>query len=118
MPGIKLLVCGGRDYSDRETLFHRLDSIHGQRPINIIIEGGAQGADSLARAWARSRGVLVATVPALWDKRGRGSGPQRNAAMLSLNPDGVLAFPGGRGTANMVQQAKDSGLKVVDVKNG
>lgn len=117
MPGIKLLVCGGRDYSDRETLFHRLDSIHGQRPIHIIIEGGASGSDALARSWARSRGVHVATVAALWDRRGRGAGPQRNSAMLSLGPDGVLAFPGGRGTANMVQQAKDAGVKVVEVKS-
>lgn len=117
MPGIKLLVCGGRDYSDRNKAFSKLDYIHCQRNISVIIEGGAQGADSLARAWARSRGVICATVNAVWDKRGRGAGPQRNAAMLSLNPDGVLAFPGGRGTANMVQQAKDAGVKVVEVKS-
>lgn len=116
MPGIKLLVCGGREYSDRERAFARLDSIHGQRPIHVIIEGGANGADSLARAWARSRGVICATVNAVWDKRGRGAGPQRNAAMLSLNPDGVLAFPGGRGTENMVQQARDAGVKVLEVR--
>lgn len=116
MPGIKLLVCGGRDYSDREKAFSLLDAIHAKRNITVLIEGGANGADCLARAWARNRGVICATVNAAWDKRGRGAGPQRNAAMLSLGPDGVLAFPGGRGTANMVQQAKDAGVKVVEVK--
>lgn len=113
---MKLLVCGGRDYSDRETVFSRLDSIHAKRNITLLIEGGATGADSLARAWGRSRGVHVATIHALWETSGRGAGPQRNAAMLSLSPDGVLTFPGGRGTANMVQQAKDAGVKVVEVR--
>lgn len=116
MPGIKLLVCGGRDYSDREKVFSLLESIHNKRNITVLIEGGANGADALARSWARHAGVHVATVSALWEKRGRGAGPQRNAAMLSLGPDGVLAFPGGRGTANMVQQAKDAGVKVVEVR--
>lgn len=116
MSGIKLLVCGGRDYSDHETVFSKLDAIHTKRNITLLIEGGASGADTLCRMWARNRGVICATVNAVWDKRGRGAGPQRNAAMLSLNPDGVLAFPGGRGTANMVQQAKDAGVRVVEVE--
>lgn len=116
MHGMKLLVCGGRDYSDRVKVFSLLESIHAKRNITVLIEGGAGGADSLARAWARNAGVICATVNAVWDKRGRGAGPQRNTAMLSLNPDGVLAFPGGRGTANMVQQAKDAGVKVVEVR--
>lgn len=115
---MKLLVCGGRDYSDQRKVFTYLDAIHKKSGINVLIEGGALGADALARSWARDRGIIVATVNAVWDKRGRGAVPQRNAAMLSLNPDGVLAFPGGRGTANMVQQAKDAGVKVVEVKNG
>lgn len=116
MPGIKLLVCGGRDYSDRDVVFSRLDAIHAKRNITMLIEGGANGADTLCRMWARNRGVICATVNAVWDKRGRSAGPQRNSAMLSLKPDGVLAFPGGRGTANMVQQAKDAGVKVVEVR--
>lgn len=112
---MKVLVCGGRDYAGESYAFARLDSIHGKTPIKIVIEGGASGADAIARKWARSRGVLVATVPALWDRRGRGAGPQRNAGMLLLGPDLVLAFPGGRGTANMVQQAKDAGVWVVEL---
>lgn len=115
MPNVRVLVCGGRDYADRSKVFSTLDAIHENSVIYILIEGGATGADSLARAWARDRGVICATVNAVWSKRGRGAGPQRNAAMLSLKPHGVVAFPGGSGTANMVQQAKDAGVYVKEV---
>lgn len=113
--GMKLLVCGGRDYGNRELVFATMDRIEKQRGIKIVIEGGANGADSLARDWARKRGVLCATVPAVWAKRGRAAGPIRNAAMLTLGPDGVLAFPGGNGTENMKQLARDAGVTVMEV---
>lgn len=113
---MKLLVCGGRDFADATLVFDKLNAVHAKRPIEIIIEGGAYGADHMAKLWAQRNGIHVCTVLAQWDKFGKGAGPKRNAAMLSLNPDGVLAFPGGRGTANMVQQAKDAGVKVVEVR--
>jgi hypothetical protein len=31
-------------------------------------------------------------------------------------PDLVLAFPGGRGTANMMRQARERGVRVVEVQ--
>jgi hypothetical protein len=31
-------------------------------------------------------------------------------------PDGVIAFPGGRGTADMTRRAKESGLKVWEIR--
>lgn len=115
---MKLLVCGGRDYADRDHAYRILDEAHKHRAVTVLIEGGAPGADSLARAWCHSRGVICATVNAVWAKRGRAAGPERNAAMLSLGPDGVIAFPGGRGTANMVQQARDAGIKVWEIQGG
>lgn len=113
--GMKLLVCGGRYYANRELVFATLDRIDKQRGVKILIEGGANGADALARQWARRRGVICATVPAVWAKRGRAAGPIRNAAMLTLGPDGVLAFPGGSGTENMKQLARDAGVTVMEV---
>jgi len=35
--------------------------------------------------------------------------------MLWFEPDLVLAFPGGRGTANMVKQAREQGVEVREV---
>jgi hypothetical protein len=37
--------------------------------------------------------------------------------MLRMSPDLVLAFPGGSWTANMVEQAKRSGVAVHEVKD-
>lgn len=93
---------------DRDHVFSVLD---GHKP-DMIIEGGAPGADRLARLWSESRGVHCASVCALWGKYGKKAGPLRNAAMLDLRPDVVIAFPGGSGTANMVRQAEAAGVRV------
>ncbi|MEM9912925.1 MAG: hypothetical protein AAF922_19365 [Pseudomonadota bacterium] len=46
---------------------------------------------------------------------GRAAGPIRNKEMLDEGcPDLVVAFPGGRGTANMVKQAQAAGVEVLD----
>lgn len=118
MDGAVVIVCGGRNYADHERAFAALDEIHKRRPLAVVIEGGATGADRMARNWAFSRGIHCATVPALWDKRGRAAGMLRNMAMMRLKPDGVIAFPGGRGTENMKQIARDAGVPVMEVGHG
>ncbi len=110
---MKLLVCGGRDYLDAELVGIVLDRIHKETPITLLIQGGAMGADSLARAWARRMGVENRTFEADWNKHGKGAGPIRNLQMLTEGrPDMVVAFPGGRGTTNMVDQAHLAGVIV------
>lgn len=108
---MRVLVCGGRDFTDRDWLFTELDSMHQTDPISVIIEGRAAGADTLACMWAVARRVSYEHYPADWKTHGRAAGPLRNAKMLSAGrPDLVLAFPGGSGTANMVKQARASGV--------
>ncbi|BCP56271.1 hypothetical protein K32_48880 [Kaistia sp. 32K] len=109
---MKLLVCGGRDFMDRNIVFEVLDGVHAKRRIEVIIHGCARGADRLAGQWAKARGVLCAEVEAHWAAHGKGAGPRRNRAMLSLGPDGVVAFPGGDGTLNMIRIAEEAGIKV------
>ena len=76
----------------------------------------APGADRLARRWAEKRGIHFAEVPALWDFYGRqAAGPLRNVAMAFLMPDLVVAFPGGSGTASMVQIARQRAIEVIEV---
>lgn len=106
------IVCGGRDYRDQERVFAVLD----QMKPTFVIHGGARGADALAENWAISRGVPYARVPAQWERYGRGAGQKRNGWMLQLKPDRVIAFPGGRGTAGMVEQADKAGFLVIKVE--
>lgn len=109
---MKVLVCGGRDYTDEMTLFDVLDQLRHQHHIRHIIHGNANGADSMAGKWARINGVQEVVCPANWDKFGKSAGNTRNERMLELSPDMVVAFPGGRGTADMVSKANWAGVYV------
>lgn len=112
---MKVLVCGGRDYCDRAFLWGYLDHL-GPPEVSVIISGMATGADTLAARWGKRFGVPVREFPAEWDKHGRAAGPIRNQRMLDEGkPDLVIAFPGGRGTADMVRRAKAAGIKVDEV---
>lgn len=110
---MNVLVCGGRDYADARALAEVLDAFHGETPITRLIHGAARGADSLAAAWARSRGIPERAFPADWKKDGRAAGFVRNARMLREGrPELVVAFPGGKGTAHMVNLARAAGVPV------
>lgn len=101
------LICGGRDYNGDMSCLEHLP----KRPT-VIIEGGAKGADRLARFYGVQNGIHVATVNAQWDTYGKAAGHKRNAAMLALKPDYCVAFPGGRGTQSMVDMCKKHGVPV------
>ena len=68
---LRLLVCGGRSFVNRELLRRVLDRVHAAWAIAEIIEGGARSADSLAGEWADDHRVLRTTVVANWEERGR-----------------------------------------------
>lgn len=67
--------------------------------------------------WAQSRSIKETyAFPADWKRYGRGAGPVRNQQMIEEGgADGCIAFPGGRGTADMVRRAKNAGLDVIEV---
>jgi len=99
-----LLVCGGRDYKDRNLVWRVLDSFL----FDVLVHGACNsGADFFASMWARNRGhKKVKEYPADWEKHGNAAGPIRNQFMLEdAKPNFVIAFPGGKGTANMVALA-------------
>lgn len=113
---MRVLVCGGRNYDDLVGVSLVLDTMHVQRPFTALIEGGAKGADVCAATWAWHVGVPIERFPADWTTHGKAAGPIRNQRMIDEGkPDLVVAFPGGRGTADMVRRAKAAGIKVVEV---
>ncbi len=106
---MRVLVCGGRGYLQRDMVWLGLDRLHLERPISVVIHGGAAGADSLAAAWARHVGLLEERYDIL---PGEG-GFQRNTRMLAFSrPDLVVHFPGGNGTRDMVMKATAAGVEV------
>jgi hypothetical protein len=115
---IKILVCGGRDFNDYKYLKQVLNRLQKQRgPFKKIIHGAARGADSLAAQYAAWYEIPVKAFPADWHKHGFAAGPIRNVQMLlDGKPDLVIAFPGGKGTANMIKVAKAAEVEVYEPK--
>lgn len=111
---MKVLVCGGRYFGDAHALELLLGAIHEGAGITEIIHGGASGADMLAGRFAVRNGIPVTVFPADWKAHRKAAGPIRNSQMLREGrPDMVVAFKGGRGTADMVKKAKAAGVPVV-----
>ena len=110
-----VIVTGGRSYANVEKLNTVFDELHSKEPISLLIEGGAQGADRLARNWAVNNNVSYLTVHARWNQFGKSAGFIRNQAMIEMRHDIVIAFPGGKGTAGMVKLARNKGSKLMEV---
>lgn len=109
----KVLVFGGRDWNKRKVTYAALDQLDKQYSFSAVIDGMARGADELAFDWALSRGVKTERYKADWDKYGKAAGPIRNQQMLDEGlPDVAVAFPGGRGTADMAARCEAAGIKV------
>ncbi len=116
----RVLVCGGRAYADRAKVFSTLQTLHDETGFVTLIHGDAPGADTLAAAWARHgfksrERFTMGTIsyPADWNTHGRAAGPIRNQQMIDeCKPDLVVAFPGGRGTADMVRRARAADIPV------
>ncbi len=107
----RILVCGGRDFDD----WHMLDQELSTWGEFQLVEGGATGADFLAKVWVKWKQLPTPlTFKADWEAHGKAAGGIRNQKMLDAGkPDFVIAFPGGRGTADMVRRAEAAGVKVV-----
>ncbi len=108
-----VLVCGGRTFNDKELLFTVLDTL----TITRLIHGGARGADALTGRYARARGIPYDVFEADWHRHGRASGPIRNQRMLDeAHPNLVIAFPGGRGTNDMIRRALKAKITVRSIE--
>ena len=113
---MRILVCGGRDFKDRKSIKRVLRKFDDD---TILIHGDARGADKLAGSYGRYRVWAIFSVPAQWKRYNRSAGYTRNARMLKEGvPELVIAFPGGRGTANMVKQARKKHITVKIVERG
>ena len=106
---MRVLVTGGRDFKNTDWLWSVLDKYS----IHHLITGGATGADQAAQAWAIKHNIPYSVYVPDWKKDGTAAGPIRNQVMLDASrPDLVLAFPGGRGTADMVRRADFQNITV------
>lgn len=108
---VVVLITGGRKYKDRKAVFAILDAVYRNFPYMALLHGNATGADELAKLWAHGRGVPCIDLPAQWGFYNSAAGHIRNGWMLRyVKPKFCIAFPGGKGTANMKKQCEAQGV--------
>lgn len=123
MTEFKVLVCGGRDYDNRERLFGVLDrsleaAFMAGRTF-VLIHGGARGADRLSHEWASmwEEYVNVRVYEADWARHKKAAGPIRNKKMLTEEePHVIVACKGGNGTAHMMKIGRQAGVPVMEIE--
>jgi hypothetical protein len=110
---MRVIVCGSHRFGERAVVWAHLDRLHAKRRVSLVIQGGAKFIDQFAKDWAKARGVPCDEYQADWNKYGRKAGPIRNQRMIDEgSPNGVVAFPGNSGTADMIRRAELAGLTV------
>ena len=112
---------GGRDLLwPHQHIAAELLARSGGRCVRLLLHGGARGADAAIARAAHQLGWSTQVMPAQWQRHGRAAGPIRNRQLLdqaiahavahssptSIASVLVVAFPGGAGTASLVQQAR------------
>lgn len=116
---MKVLVCGGRDYDNKELVNDVLLQVYRDMCFTTIVQGGARGADRLAKDWAILNGIPVEEYKPDWATFGKAAGIVRNQEMLDESEaQVVVAFPGGNGTFDMMRRAQQKpGVELIVVKD-
>jgi hypothetical protein len=116
---MRLIICGGRDFQDHELLHVAVTDWVAQHGCPAeVVTGGQRGADTLAHQLALAEGLPTRVFEADWTRYRKRAGPIRNGEMAryaAQGGGGCLALPGGRGTADMLEQARAAGLTIMDV---
>lgn len=110
---MKVIVAGGRNFiatpEDYTWLIDKLEELG----TTEVVCGMAKGADLFGKEVAESIGIPVTEFPAEWTKYGKKAGWKRNVKMVMYG-DIVILFPGGIGTQQMKEIAKNNKLVIVE----
>jgi hypothetical protein len=95
----------------------RLIAAAGHYPrVVVVVHGAARGTDKLAERAARAFGMATEAHAADWEAHGKRAGFIRNAEMVALGADLVLAFykqgAGNKGTGHCAKLAEKAGIPV------
>jgi len=106
---MELLITGSRTFNDKELLFSELNKLN----FDLLISGGAKGADQLAEEFVRCHNIPIDQHKPDYKKYGRGAPIVRNKEMVELC-DTVIAFWDGKskGTKSTIDYAKKLGKEI------
>lgn len=109
---MKAIIAGGRSYYLTRDDYSWLNTFRGT--VAEVVSGGATGADACGEGWAHSNGIPVTTkkpdamggILPFWQ-----AAKIRNQQMADY-ADILIAFPGSKGTDDMVSRAEAKGMLV------
>jgi hypothetical protein len=115
VPGARAIVCGAREFADRDFVFAALDLIHEEMPIGILVQSGGPGVDQFAMEWAQDRRVqseeyASSSAPMTLEEAAEGS---RYDEMVAAGADFCLAFPGDHHSAGLLRRAAEAGIPIL-----
>ena len=122
---MKVIIAGGRDFKPENCHVMWLRTVFREINPTEIVSGGAKGADKFGEFIADKFGIDKQFFPAPWKEiigkpkneikqnqygfYWKRAGAYRNGQMARY-ADACILFPGGYGTADMEQQARNNGL--------
>ncbi|MBO6027131.1 MAG: DUF2493 domain-containing protein [Bacteroidales bacterium] len=114
---MRLAIVGSREFENCELLCTEVAKIRQEQTIELIVSGGAKGADTLAKRYAALNQIPLMEFKPDYKQFGRNAPVQRNALIVE-NADWVLAFvaPTSRGTWDTIRKAEKMLKKVIIVK--
>lgn len=130
----KVIVAGGRDYSDYEFAEMKLDTILKNIPkdqlifisgscdipgkLTFIRDDGTEvyGADGLGERYAKENNIPVEHYPANWKKHGKLAGPNRNRNMAKIATHCIVFYNNkNKGSKSVVGFAKQYKLQLREI---
>ncbi len=110
--GTLIAITGGKNVTDIDAIFARLDKARAKYSDMVLVHGGAPGVERIAAQWAERHGVHQVVCKPDWNAHGRAAPFRRNDDLLNLLPKGVIAFPGSGITDNLIDKAAKLGIPV------
>lgn len=114
----RVIIAGGRDFSDYELLSNTMGDYLSRIEDDIsIVCGQARGADTLGEQYAKEHNHSIQYFPANWKRYGKAAGHIHNTE-ITKNADALVAFGDGQslGTKHMIATAEQLGLSVLVVE--
>jgi len=117
---MKIGIIGSRTFNDYELLKEVMsDYLNRDNELNcnLVVSGGAKGADSLGEQWAKENNIPTVIFKPDWDKYGKSAGFIRNQDIVK-NSDMIVVFWDkiSKGTKSSIDLCVKSGkiVKIVD----
>jgi hypothetical protein len=107
----KVAIIGSRNFNDYELVKKIMETIP---DIDLIISGGAKGADSLGELWAKENNKKIKIFKPDWENNGRAAGVIRNQTIV-VSSDLVVAFWDGqsKGTKSSIDFCKKYNIPLI-----